>query len=419
MPRAPGSRCAWAPPCSRSPRGPRPPHALDWQPSLAWQQPWRWWSAACVHWSALHLVSQPARAGGRRRFRLAARAAAGRGGGLARRLAADAPRAAAAPRLLHYGGLSGVLHAGVVVAACWLAVRATGPRAGHRRGGGGGPAVKVLTEAPWGPTLRMAPGWDIAIAPLAHVSGAAAGVLCALLCLAAAPAHGAAQAVDRSMTDAQAAPRRAGRGLRAGVLRALGPEPGGGQGWRCAEMPPLHAGRRCDRVGAALLVAAVGALARASRCWSATARWPAACWPARCSPPSSAASSSGCNSPPRRAWWCSSTWRRSSSRWACRSSRATSGCRLRQLAGLVARFARRGLGLRRRVSRSRRRRAAMGRRRAGRGGRRVLGRHHAGHPRPRGWPARSAEKTLLYQLAVSGVALALAPCWPARAGRPR
>ncbi|HEV8311512.1 MAG TPA: hypothetical protein VGQ23_00475, partial [Burkholderiaceae bacterium] len=29
-------------------------HVIDWQPSLAWHQPWRWWSAAWVHYSRMH-----------------------------------------------------------------------------------------------------------------------------------------------------------------------------------------------------------------------------------------------------------------------------------------------------------------------------------------------------------------------------
>ncbi|MDQ2927527.1 MAG: hypothetical protein M3R22_05085, partial [Pseudomonadota bacterium] len=31
------------------------PLALEWQPALAWREPWRAWSAAWVHYSALHL----------------------------------------------------------------------------------------------------------------------------------------------------------------------------------------------------------------------------------------------------------------------------------------------------------------------------------------------------------------------------
>jgi hypothetical protein len=41
-------------------------------------------------------------------------------------------------------------------------------------------------EAPWGDPLRRLDGFDIAIAPLAHASGALAGAVC----------YGVAQAVD-------------------------------------------------------------------------------------------------------------------------------------------------------------------------------------------------------------------------------
>ncbi|HEY2925743.1 MAG TPA: hypothetical protein VGJ65_02660, partial [Albitalea sp.] len=42
-----------------------------------------------------------------------------------------------------------------------------------------GLALKVVSESPWGAPLRHPPGWDIAVAPLAHASGALAGALCA------------------------------------------------------------------------------------------------------------------------------------------------------------------------------------------------------------------------------------------------
>jgi rhomboid family GlyGly-CTERM serine protease len=155
-------------------------HALDWQPALVLREPWRAWSAAGVHWSALHLAAN-----------LAGVVVVGLFG-----TAARLPRAAAAawvvawplthlgllarPDLLHYGGLSGVLHAGVAVAACWLALSARGRGRTIGMAVLGGVAVKVMLEAPWGPALRIVPGWDIAIAPLAHATGAAAGAVCAL-----------------------------------------------------------------------------------------------------------------------------------------------------------------------------------------------------------------------------------------------
>lgn len=164
-----------------------PSALLDWQPERFAAEPWRAFSAAFVHWSLLHL--------GANLLGAAVVAALG--------LAARLPRAAALawaaawplghlplllqPALAHYGGLSGVLHAGVAVAALWLVLR---EREGRRRLLGaaiaGGLLVKLALEAPWGPALRPAEGWmqggfDIATAPLAHATGAAAGLLCAAL----------------------------------------------------------------------------------------------------------------------------------------------------------------------------------------------------------------------------------------------
>jgi hypothetical protein len=78
-----------------------------------------------------------------------------------------------------------VLHAGVTVAALDLAVRA-GLR---RRAIGwvvlGGLAVKLVLERPWAGPTQLVPGWDIAIAPLVHLTGTAAGPLCAAVALLA------------------------------------------------------------------------------------------------------------------------------------------------------------------------------------------------------------------------------------------
>ncbi|HSI59369.1 MAG TPA: hypothetical protein VLA16_17535, partial [Ideonella sp.] len=92
----------------------------DWQPALAWREPWRWWTAAGVHWSAAHLAMNLAGCG--------VLALLGWRGGLGLRAAAAWALAwpltqlalLAQPALLHYGGLSGVLHAGVAVVACHL-----------------------------------------------------------------------------------------------------------------------------------------------------------------------------------------------------------------------------------------------------------------------------------------------------------
>ena len=90
----------------------------------------------------------------------------------------------AQPALLHYGGLSGVLHAGVAVAALHLAWR--GGRGERWIGAAllGGLALKVASEAPWGAPLRHPAGWDIAVAPAAHACGLVAGLLYAAVALA-------------------------------------------------------------------------------------------------------------------------------------------------------------------------------------------------------------------------------------------
>ena len=155
--------------------------ALDWQPASVGSQPWRWWTPVAVHYSSLHLGANLAG--------LLLVAVLGAAAGLPARAALAWFIAwplthlglALRPELLHYGGLSGVLHAGVAVTAAWLVWR----RHGLPRWVGGalvlGLAVKVLSEAPWGPVLQYPPGWDMAVAPWAHATGALAGLLCGTL----------------------------------------------------------------------------------------------------------------------------------------------------------------------------------------------------------------------------------------------
>ena len=145
---------------------------LSWQPALAGSEPWRWWSAAWVHFSALHWLANL----------LGALLVALLGWFL------NPPRAAAwawalawplthlsllmQPQLQRYGGLSGVLHAGVAVCAVGLCLR--GRSAGERWLGLAvmpGLLLKLVFEQPWAAPLIEVAGWDIAIAPLAHASG--------------------------------------------------------------------------------------------------------------------------------------------------------------------------------------------------------------------------------------------------------
>lgn len=166
---------------------------LDWQPALALTEPWRAVSAAFVHWSPLHLGSN-----------LLAAAVVGAYGWAARLPLRAALAWCVAwplghiglllrPELAHYGGLSGVLHGGVAIVCVWLlggprdASDPPGRRATRRAIGAAvlaGLLVKLASEQPWGPALRSSAEWDIAVAPLAHATGATAGLLCAALALA-------------------------------------------------------------------------------------------------------------------------------------------------------------------------------------------------------------------------------------------
>jgi rhomboid family GlyGly-CTERM serine protease len=161
--------------------------ALDWQPGLAFAEPWRWWTAGLVHYSGMHLAANVAGAALVAAFALVARPS---------EKAAFAWLAAVAmthlglllePRLLHYGGLSGVLHAGVALIAVQLVAR---PASSVQRWIGAavlaGLALKVALEAPWSGPLQYRAGWDIAIAPLAHATGVVSGTLAGLASIAAA-----------------------------------------------------------------------------------------------------------------------------------------------------------------------------------------------------------------------------------------
>lgn len=159
-----------------------PSGRVDWQADLVWHQPWRLWTGALVHWSWHHLLANLAGC-----LVLALLGWASEPGG----------RAALAwfiawpltqlglllqPGLHRYGGLSGVLHAGVAVLVVML-----WQRKGRERALGAaiglGLVLKLLSEQPLGAPLRTVIGWDVPIAPFAHLSGAAAGLLCGLILL--------------------------------------------------------------------------------------------------------------------------------------------------------------------------------------------------------------------------------------------
>ncbi len=164
-----------------------PQAALDWQAASTWREPWRWWTAALVHVDSSHLLANG----------LGALAVAwfGHAAGCDRRdtaawfIAWPLTQALLVldPRLSQALGLSGVLHAGVAVAALSLVLRGHGlPRLL-------GAAVllgllaKLVGEAAWLAPVRMMPGWDFPVAVAMHASGAAAGLLCAGVAWATRP----------------------------------------------------------------------------------------------------------------------------------------------------------------------------------------------------------------------------------------
>lgn len=157
--------------------------SLDWQPGLAFTQPWRALSAVAVHYNGIHLAG----------------AVAGTLLTGALGFAANVPERLVwawlaawplthfslliKPELLHYGGVSGVVHAGVAAVIVFLLVQKNRPQ---RLIGAlmlVGILIKVLGETPWGPALRHPEGWGIAVAPIAHATGAVAGAVCALVAL--------------------------------------------------------------------------------------------------------------------------------------------------------------------------------------------------------------------------------------------
>lgn len=149
---------------------------LDWQPGLVATQPWRVVTAAFVHWTPLHLAANLAGCavlgllGWRARFGLRETAAS--------LLALPLTQLALLlrPALLHYGGLSGVLHSLAAVAALSL-MRRPGRDRWVGAGIGLGLAAKIALEAPLGPVLQATAGFDFPVAPFAHLSGALAGAL--------------------------------------------------------------------------------------------------------------------------------------------------------------------------------------------------------------------------------------------------
>jgi len=161
--------------------------ALDWEPALGLREAWRLWTGAWVHWSAAHLAVNAAGAavlafvGWRARLAPAATLA----WLLAWPLTQACMTAVGTERLAmlmpHYGGLSGVLHAGAIVLGLSLAWPREPARTRARPGAGVTPAPadagfasthasaiepSRISEGPWAMT-EMGPPTGLPAATLA------------------------------------------------------------------------------------------------------------------------------------------------------------------------------------------------------------------------------------------------------------
>jgi membrane associated rhomboid family serine protease len=139
--------------------------AIDWEPGLGLREPWRLWTCAWVHWSVAHLAANLLGAavvgavGWRARAPWTAALAWFVAWPLTHLLMAVPAAAILAHSLRHYGGLSGVLHAGVIVLGLTLAWPNAGQRGVPRSGAPGFAATRAsviepsrITEGPWAMT---------------------------------------------------------------------------------------------------------------------------------------------------------------------------------------------------------------------------------------------------------------------------
>lgn len=161
-----------------------PSPLLDWQPAQALAEPWRWWTAAAVHWSERHLLLNLAGLAGVALLGHLAEAPLAWTGAWLAAWPLTQGALLLQPEWAHFGGLSGVLHAAVAVLALGLAWRGPGLRRAVGLSLAAGLSIKVGVERPWLGAPAMPAGWDLSAVPLVHASGALAGALCAAFALA-------------------------------------------------------------------------------------------------------------------------------------------------------------------------------------------------------------------------------------------
>jgi rhomboid family GlyGly-CTERM serine protease len=158
---------------------PLPTSALLWHPTAWWQRPWTLWTAALVHLTGVHLAANL--------LALGAVAVLGR--------ALDAGRPAtlavlvawplttltllAWPQVGGYGGLSGLIHAQVLVLWSLLAIKnVASPLAIALLAG---TAFKLLMEHAWSQPQAFDPNWGFNVVYAAHLGGALVGTGCGVV----------------------------------------------------------------------------------------------------------------------------------------------------------------------------------------------------------------------------------------------
>lgn len=158
-------------------------HALACQPALGWAQPLHsWWTSAWLHGSDAHRATNLgallllAIMGGL--------PALSRGAALAWFLAWPLTQMGLLLQpdpIASYAGLSGVLHAGLVVVSLH-ALAANHPRFPRWMAALLllGVVAKLIMENPFAHRLVQPAGSDITVVPWVHLSGTVAGLLCAL-----------------------------------------------------------------------------------------------------------------------------------------------------------------------------------------------------------------------------------------------
>lgn len=160
---------------------PLPSALLEWNGPGALFEPWRWWTAATVHRSGLHFAANLAGCAVVAAFGLTARVPDRASWAWFAAWPLTHLALVVRPDLVSYGGLSGVLHAGVAIVAFHLARREQGRRRAIGWAVLVGLTLKIMLERPWGPVLVASPDWNFFVAPWAHGAGALVGLAGAAL----------------------------------------------------------------------------------------------------------------------------------------------------------------------------------------------------------------------------------------------